>query len=394
MLDKIALIQQILSESSIDGWLIYDFHKRNALAMDFLEIPHSLFLTRRFFYWIPQKGAPIKIVNAIESHVLDFLPGEKVTYFTWKTWEEQLKKVLEGKRRIAMEYSPQNRIPSISLVDGGTLELVLQFVPEVVSSGDFIQQFTCVLTPPQRKSHLEAAFVLEEVVDRAWDFLSGCLKRKEKVTEFDVQQKMESDMKKRGCSFEGNPICAINQNSSNPHYIPEKKTSLEIKQGDFVLLDLWCKKNEVFSVYADICRVAVADFSPTPRQELIFGIVREAQKKATEFIRNRCLRGEEIRGWEVDQEARQVIEQAGFGPYFIHRTGHNIYTQDHGPGTHMDSLETFDDRKVLFETCFSIEPGIYLPKEFGVRLEYDLFITKQGDLEVSGGEQTEIKVLF
>jgi Xaa-Pro aminopeptidase len=201
-------------------------------------------------------------------------------------------------------------------------------------------------------------------------------------------------MKKKGCVFEGGPICAVNANSSNPHYVPTQQRDQEIRQGDFILIDLWGKKDTEHAIYADLCKVAVASSTPTPRQQQVFSLVRRAQKEAIEFIVHRFKEGVEVFGWEVDLVARKVIEEGGFGPYFIHRTGHNIYEKDHGPGTHMDSFETFDDRKVLRQTCFSIEPGVYLPGEFGVRLECDLLITKNGEVEVSGGVQEGIHCLF
>jgi Xaa-Pro aminopeptidase len=394
MRHAIKQVQESLQkEEGIDGWLLYDFQKRNPLAVDFLNIPSSLMLTRRLFYWIPKQGTPVKIVHATESHVLEELPGETMVYFTWQVLEKHLRMLLQGKQCIAMEYSPKGQIPALSFVDAGTLEWIREMGPRVVSSANFIQEFLCVLSSSGRKSHLEAAKILEETVDLAWNFLSGKLKKKEKVTELDVQQMMTQNIHAKGCIFEGGLICAVNQNSSNPHYVPTKERHLEIKQGDFVLLDLWCKKKEPGSIYADICRVAVADVCATPRQQEIFSLVRKAQEEATQLLRQRCKNKQEIRGWEVDRAARAVIEEAGFGSYFIHRTGHNIYTSDHGPGTHMDSLETFDDRKIVNGTCFSIEPGIYLPEEFGVRLEYDVLITLEGDVEISGGIQDAIKLL-
>jgi Xaa-Pro aminopeptidase len=186
----------------------------------------------------------------------------------------------------------------------------------------------------------------------------------------------------------------VNENSSNPHYVPSKEVHKEIHEGDFILIDLWCKKSAPGSIYGDICRVGIAAKEPTALQQEIFLIVKKAQEKATDLVRERVLEKKTIKGWEVDQAARKVIEDAGYGEFFIHRTGHNIYTQDHGPGTHMDSLETFDERLILPETCFSIEPGIYLPGRFGVRLEYDVFVTKERTVEISGGIQTELKRLL
>ncbi len=394
MMEKIKRVQALLKEEKISGWLLYDFQKKNPLAIEFLEIPPSQFLSRRFFYWIPANGEPIKIVHATEAHVLDHLPGTRVTYFKWQTLEEELKKTLKGVTSLAMEYSPRNAIPAISLVDAGTLDLVRESVPEVVSSSRLIQEFTSVLTPAQRKSQLEAAHVLDLVVESAWDFIAKSLKDKQKITEYDVQQFIIARIHSEGCLCESGPICAVNENSSNPHYVPSKEVHKEIRQGDFVLIDLWCKKNTLGAIYGDICRVGVASKEPTVLQQEIFLIVKKAQQEALLLVKERFFQNKPIKGCEVDQAARKVIEDAGYGEFFIHRTGHNIYTQDHGPGTHMDSLETFDERLILPETCFSIEPGIYLPGKFGVRLEYDVFVTKDGQVEISGGIQTELKRLL
>ena len=394
MMEKIKRVQALLKEENIEGWLLYDFQKRNFLAVEFLEIPSSHFLTRRFFYWIPVKGDPVKIVHATESHVLETLPGKTITYFKRETLEEEVKKLLQGLSSVAMEYSPRNAIPSLSLVDGGTLDLIRESVPKIVSSANFVQEFTCVLTPLQRESHLQAAHILDQTVEAAWDFLGKQLKAEEKITEYDVQQFIALKLQKEGCIFEGGPICAVNDNSSNPHYSPTREKHREIRKGDFILIDLWAKKKEQDSIYADICRVGVADTQATKKQEEIFSLVKKTQEEATDLVCQRFQEKKPIRGYEVDLAARKVIEEASLGSYFIHRTGHNIYTQDHGPGTHMDSLETYDDRLILPRTCFSIEPGIYLPGEFGIRLEYDVFVTQEGNVEISGGVQVEIKKIL
>ncbi|MBS0628195.1 MAG: M24 family metallopeptidase, partial [Verrucomicrobia bacterium] len=240
----------------------------------------------------------------------------------------------------------------------------------------------------------EAANILDTTAALTWEFLSSKLKSGIYVTEYDVQQFMVDEIVKRGCELEGDPICAVNANSSNPHYSPTKENHTAIQKGDFVQIDLWCKKKDPGSVFADISRVAVADERATDRHQEIFSIVYQAQKKATDVLKEKCAKKELVKGYELDKAAREIIEKAGFGSYFIHRTGHNIYTKDHGPGTHLDSIETWDDRPLLPNTCFSIEPGIYLPKEFGVRLEYDVYITQDFKIEVSGGIQEEIVTLL
>lgn len=391
---KIYDVQKRLQEEQVDGWLLYDFQKRNALAIDFLQIPESQHLTRRLFYWIPAKGDPVKIVHATESHVLESLPGRTLVYFRWQILEEHLKSILEGSTRIAMEYSPRNAIPYVSYVDGGILDLVREFVPKVVSSSGFLQHYSCVWTEEQRALHLESAEVLDKTASMLWERLRELLVKGIKVTEYDVQQWILAEFASHGCISEGDPICAVADHSSLPHYCPSREKHREICKGDFVLIDLWCKKKKSNAVYADISRVAIADTQPTTLQKEVFSLVRRAQKEATALVQERCRGSLPLYGYEVDIAARKVIDEAGFGEFFIHRTGHNIHTSDHGPGTHMDSIETWDERPILPRTCFSIEPGIYLPQQFGVRLEYDLFITEKNQVEISGGIQDEIVSLL
>lgn len=388
---KIAKVQSFLQESNIDGWLLYDFQRRNPLAVDFLQIPSSTHLTRRFFYWIPKEGEPVKLVHKVESHVLESLPGKAVLYLAWQELQMHLQDLLKGEKCVAMEYSPDNAIPSLSYVDAGTVDMIRSMGLQVVSSGFLIQPFVCTLTARQRKLHLEAAAVLEQVAEGAWNYIAEEIQSERPVTEWDVQNWMSSAMQVCDCEWEGSPICAVGSNSSNPHYSPTKHNARLIQKEDFVLIDLWCKKKEEGAVYADITRVGVVAKQASVRQQEIFAIVLEAQKAATQLIYEASKQRKSIAGYEVDLAARSVIERAGYGSYFIHRTGHNIYTQDHGPGAHLDSLETWDDRPLLKETCFSIEPGIYLPCEFGVRLEYDVYITKDYEVEISGGIQEEIK---
>lgn len=391
---KIAHVQQLLKEAKIDGWLLYDFHKRNPLAITFLEIPHEQHLTRRFYYWIPAQGQPIKIVHKIESHVLDKWPGEKMVYLEWELLDKCVADVLKGSKTVAMEFSPYNAIPYVSLVDAGVVDLVRKQGVEVVSSSGFSQYFTCVWDEFQYKSHCKAAEVLEISVESAWQYIQTSLSSGKCITEYDVQQKILEQFALHGCISDGDPICAVNAHSSDPHYAPAKLGCSKIQKGDFVLIDLWCKQNHPRAVYADITRVAVADTKPSKRQNEIFSIVRQAQKAATEFVRDRFRANHKVFGFEVDDVCRKVIQKAGYGEYFTHRTGHNIHVDAHGPGTHMDNLETKDTRPILAGTCFSIEPGIYLPEEFGVRLEYDVYVSQERVIQVTGGVQDEIKTLF
>lgn len=380
-------VQALLENDKLDGWLLWDFRRQNTLAAAFLGLGKDKLLSRRFFYWIPVQGEPIKIVHAIEQDVLASLPGEVRTYRTWQEYEEALEKLLQGKKRIAMEYSPKNRNPYVSKVDGGTLELVQSFGVKVESSANLLQQKTSVLDEEQMKSHRFAAKVLDETCDLAFREIANNLGN---ITEWQVQQFILQEFAKRGCETSDPPICAVNQNSANPHFSPDPQCKRAIQKGDFILIDLWCKQ----TIYADICKVGVADSSPTARQQEIFDIVKEAQDEALSLVQERFSKNEPVMGWEVDQKARDIIRRYGYGEYFIHRLGHNIGENDHGDGAHLDNFETKDGRQLLPGTCFSIEPGIYLPNDFGIRLEIDVLVEPDGKIVVTGGKQDKITCLL
>jgi Xaa-Pro dipeptidase len=388
--DKLRDIQKNLVEQNLDGWLLYDFRRSNDLAFDLLEIPEEKFFTRRFFYWIPKKGKPVKIVHRIESENLDHLPGDKLKFLAWQELESNVEKVLKGSKRVAMEYSPRNAIPYVSKVDAGTMEVVRDCGVEVVSSADLLQKYSSVWNEHKLKTHLEAADVLDKTVAKAWELIANSLRTSKELTEYDVQQFLLSEFEKNACVTEGPPICATNSHAADPHYIPAKEGSSLIKEGDFILIDLWCKKNLPDATYGDITRVGVAAKEPTKRQEEIFNIVKNARDAGTDLVKERFAKNESLMGWEVDAACRKVIEDAGYGECFIHRTGHNIDVNDHGNGAHVDNLETQDRRHILPGTCFSIEPGIYLSEEFGVRLEYDVYVDHDRSVQVTGGIQESI----
>jgi len=391
---KIQEAQKYIKEMHLDGWLLYDFHGNNELTRHFLEIPSSKMTTRRLFYWIPAKGEPVKIVHAIEAEVLDHFPGEKRTFLSWQSLEAEVGKVLKGAKRVAMEYSPRNAIPYISRVDAGTVDLIRSFGVEVVSSGDFLAHFTAVLSREQGESQIRAGKACDEVVNDAWKWIAEHIRQGKGISEYDVQQKILADFKKRDLITDHAPIVGVNAHSADPHYEPLKDRSSPIRKGDFILIDLWAKEKREGAIFGDITRVGVAADRATEKQEEVFGVVRKAQRAAVALIKSRFAHKQRIEGWEVDDAARHVIRDSGYGEFFIHRTGHSIEISLHGSGAHMDNLEMHDVRPILPGTCFSIEPGIYLPGEFGVRLEHDVYIHGDGSVEVTGGEQEEIVCLI
>lgn len=388
---RLKQAQNLLDHLGIDGWLLYDFRKTNDLACRFLDIPGHALITRRFFYWIPKQGSPIKLVHRIESASLDHLPGEKRVFSAWEELESCLSALLKDSKRVAMEYSPRNAIPYVSKVDAGTVDLVRSFGIEVVSSADLLQVYTSEWDEEQLQLHLEAAEVLDLAVAKAWNLIANSLMSDVSISEYDVQQFLLAEFERRHCTCEDPPICAVNAHAADPHYTPKAHNSAFIKSGDFILIDLWCKTKAPRAVYADITRVGVAAAKATDKQQHIFNIVRRARDAAMELLISRLRQGLPVMGWEIDQACRATIQEAGYGEFFTHRTGHNIGERDHGDGANIDNFETKDSRLLLPKTCFSIEPGIYLPGEFGIRLEHDVYIEADGrGARVTGGLQKEI----
>jgi Xaa-Pro aminopeptidase len=387
---KLIEVQKEMAIQQIDGWLLYDYKGSNPLASAFLEIPKDKMLTRRLFYWLPREGDPIKILPQIEPHTLDHLPGIKMLYKGWEDLEKSLFSLPLKGANIAMEYSPHNALPAVSRVDAGTVELLRTQGACIVSSANLLQKYTSVWSEKQLQSHLAAADVLGEVVKQTWKYIENSLKDHIAINEYHVQQFMLDYMSQAKCIAKNPPICAVNAHSADPHYTPTEKYSWPIKEGDFILLDLWCKQEEPGSVYADITRVGVAAAEPLPVHQEIFQIVKKAQGQATLFIKDNYEGGRPIEGWQVDQMCRDIISNAGHGEHFIHRTGHNIGEEVHGLGANLDNFETHDFRLLLPGTCFSVEPGIYLPDQFGVRLEYDIYLHPSGYMQVTGGIQEEI----
>ena len=391
--EKLKEVQASLCREGIEGWLLYDFRRSNSLAHIFLEIPADKMVTRRFFYWIPQKGDPIKIVPLIEPYTLDHLPGIKWCYRGWQELERLLFSLTAENVKIAMEYSPYNALPVVSKVDAGTIELIRKAGAEVVSSANLLQHYTSVWTPNQLRSHLEAASVLEAIVDLTWSYIGRALHSQTPLDEYQVQQFMLQAMSEADCQTAESPTCAVNAHSGDPHYHPQSDQALPICEGDFILLDLWCKKKVPCAVYADITRVGVAAAQPTQKQKEIFDLVKKARDQATHYIKQHYACGQPLQGWQVDQVCREIIQEGGYGEYFIHRTGHNLGEEVHGPGANLDNLETHDFRQLIPGTAFTIEPGIYLPHQFGVRLEYDIYLNPSGQMQISGGIQEELMCL-
>ncbi len=380
----LAAVQSALCEASLDGWLLYDFRGLNPLACRIVGFEEGGHRTRRWFYFIPARGEPRKLVHRIEAGVLDHVPGDKSVYLKWQELEAGVEALLSGAKRIAMEYSPRNANPYTSRVDGGTIELVKSCGVEIVSSGDLIQQFEATLTDRQIELHHKAAQLTDAAYGIVWEFIADEIRRAGQTSEVAVRDVILDHFRRNDLVTDHSPIVGVGVNSGDPHYETGTGQNTTIRRGDFVLVDLWAKCDDPDGIYSDLTRVAfVGEDVPAKIQE-VFSIVASARDAAIELVQASFARGGDIRGWQVDRAARDVIEQAGYGKYFVHRTGHSIGRETHGNGTHMDDLETHDDRRLMPRTLFSIEPGIYLP-EFGVRSEVDVLIDADGVPRVTGG---------
>jgi Xaa-Pro aminopeptidase len=386
----IPAVQQALREDSLDGWLLYDFHGSNPIATRLTDLASSAKMaTRRWYYLVPAEGAPRGLVHAIERHNLDSLPGDKVVYSGREQLASGLDQLLRGMKRIAMEYSPSNAIPYISRVDAGTVEAVRQHGIEVVSSGDLVQRFEAIWSAEALQTHRAASERLYRIKDKAFDLVRSRVRHG--LSEFDVQQSMVKWFREEGLVSDSAPCVAAQENSGNPHYQPTSALNRQIGLDEIVLLDLWGKLAAPGAVFADITWVGFTGKTVPPNYSAAFAAARDGRDAAVDLVQRAAREGREIRGYEVDRAARGVIERAGYGAQFIHRTGHSLGETVHGNGVHMDDYETHDERRLIPGTGFTIEPGIYTP-EFGVRTEINMYVGA-GGAEVTGPRQTEIVAL-
>lgn len=375
--DEIA-VQKQLNAHNLDGWLFYYFKNNDPLALSILKLEKSNHFTRRWFYFVPKDGEPIKLVHQIEPEALDSLPGKKVIYVGWSDMETKLASLLENSATVAMQYSPRNAIPYIARVDAGTIELVTSTNTKVASSHDLVQTFEATWDSSQLESHVFATNKLRHIVDEAFGKVKTAITNGDSINEYDIQQFIMSKFEEFDMTTYSPPIVAINENSGNPHYQPNKDVHKPMKKGDFLLIDLWAKQKNVHrSIYGDITWTGFIGEQVPEKYTKIFNIVRDARDKALQFVDQAVKEKRKVFGWEVDDVARNHISDAGYGKYFVHRTGHSIGEEVHGNGANIDNLETRDERALLPNTGFSIEPGIYMD-EFGVRSEIDVFIDETG----------------
>lgn len=384
-------MQKDLRAAKLDGWLFYDFRGRDPIAHRILDLPPGM-RTRRWFYFVPAKGSPKKLVHKIEAGSLAAVPGETFYYAGQKELRDNLKKALGRAKKIAMQYSPKNAIPYVAMVDAGTVELVRSLGLTVVTSADLVQKYEACWSKEQLESHLAAGRAIDRIVQEAFAHVAKSVREKKPITEYDLQQFILQKFGEAGITTDEGPDVAVNENASDPHYGPTRERSSPIREGDLLLLDVWGKQQTANSVYYDITWMGYLGASVPEKYAKVFRVLRDARDRGVELIRSSVKTGKPLQGWQVDKATRSVIEKAGYGKYFFHRTGHNIGTSVHGNGVNMDGMETQDDRHLIPHTCNSVEPGIYLP-DFGMRTELDVYVDDK-EARVTGAIQTEILPLL
>ena len=388
---NLEAIQKELRKAKLDGWLFYDFHNRDHLAYKILGLENK-HTTRRWFYFIPAKGEPKKLVSAVESTKLDSLIGKKFVYLPYEEQHKLLKKILGSSKKIAMQYSPKNNIPYVSLVDAGTIELIKSFGVKVISSADLISIFEALIDERGYQLHKEAQKDIDEIRKLAFQKIREAINSGQKLTEYELQQFIMERFRERNLYTNAEPIVGINDHPADPHFEP-KPDGYFFKEGDTVLIDLWAKKNVEGGIYYDITWVGYVGQNPPEKYVKIFEVAKNARNTAIKFIQESLSKKRKIYGWQIDDVCRNVVKKAGFGKYFIHRTGHSIGEETHGNGPNIDNLETKDERELMPGCLFSIEPGIYLPGEMAVRTEVNVFIHKDYTAEITGEIQNELVLI-
>ncbi len=375
--ESLPAIQSALSEARIDGWLLYDFHGLNPIATGLLQLPGMT--TRRLFVYIPRSGSPVAITHAIEQGPWVDWPAKwrKEKYSSWRSLESLLVELVKGKQ-VAMEYSAGDAIPYLDRIPAGVIEMVRSAGATVVSSADLVSAFYAVWTDAQRASHERAARVVSAIGQEAIRLAGDRANSGAPLTEYALQLWIRERFEAGGLFTDHGPIVAIGPNAANPHYEPLAESSATINRGEILLVDLWAREKD--GVYADQTWMGSLG-APSERESAIWLAVRDARDAAIALLRETVGAHKPVRGGEVDDAARAVITKRGYGELFIHRTGHSIDPRElHGSGPNIDNLETRDERLLIPGVGFSIEPGIYLAGDVGMRSEVNGFIGADGVL--------------
>lgn len=385
----VAKFQEFITDSNLDGWLIYDFHDINPFAKLFLPIDKKTFLSRRWFYYVPAKGTPQLLVHRIEENFFEHLHGELSVYSGWQELEAGIGRMIKGAKKIAMEYSPGAALPYVSTVDAGTIEMVRNIGVDVVSSGDIIQFFHSKWSLMGYKLHKATVPRMHKIRMKAFKTIADTINNGNTINEYEIQRQMMSDFAVNGLITDHPPIIAVNEHAALPHYAPSVDSYSPIKRGDLILIDMWAKmKDQPDATYVDITWTGFVGEDVPEEMTKVFNIVRDARDAAVNFVAAELDAGRPVKGGDADNACRKVIDEAGYGEYFTHRTGHSIDTEVHGAGVNIDAMEVRDDRQLIDGVGFSIEPGIYLPGKFGIRSEIDCYMA-DGKIEVTTAPSQE-----
>jgi Xaa-Pro aminopeptidase len=390
---ELEKIRTAIKSLGADGWLFFDFHNRDHLGLKILGMSQKGLATRRWYYFIPAEGEPIKLAHRVEPTKLDHLPGKKQMYSSWRELHSNLKDILGAPKKIAMQFSPLNAIPYVSIADGGTVDLVRSFGHEIVSSADLVLQFEALLDEKNVKSHFKAGKLVDAILVEAFNEVRKSVRTKKYKTEYEIQQFIGKRFKSNGLITDDLPIVGVNDHPANPHFAPAEKGSKKIKPGDKLLIDLWAKLDKPGAIYYDITWCAFIGDEPPEEYVKAFHIVRDARRAGFKFLNERLSAGNQIAGWEVDDVCRNVVKEAGYGDFFTHRTGHSIGEEVHGNGGNIDNFETQDTRLLVPGCLFSLEPGIYIEGKMGVRSELNVYIDGSNKAVVTGKEQDELVLI-
>ena len=388
---ELAGIQQEIRNQKLDGWLFFDHHLRDPLSYRVLGLNPAKGPTRRWYYMIPAQGDPAGMEHRIERGVLGSLPGARIPYSSWNEQLAGVRKLTTGMKRVAMQYSPMCAVPYVSTVDGGTVELVRSMGVEVASSAELIQIFEARWTPAGLESHLEAGKIVDRVRAESFALIHERTRNGAALQEVEVMKFVRKRFAQAGLVTDSGPIVGVNANASNPHYEPSEEITSPIRSGDWVLLDMWARLDQPDAMYYDITWTAFCGDRPTDEMRKVFAIVTGARDAGIRRVQDAVAAGDSLHGFEVDDAVRGFIDSSGYGSFFTHRTGHSIGHEVHGNGANMDNFETHDDRRVMPWSCFSIEPGVYLPS-FGVRAEINMFVG-ESDARVTGEIQREMALI-
>lgn len=386
-------IQTAIRALGADGWLFFDFHNRDHLGLKILGMDVNGLATRRWYYFIPADGEPVKLAHRVEPTKLDHLPGNKLMYSSWRELHSNLKELLGAPKKIAMQYSAMNAIPYVSITDAGTVDLVRSFGHDIVSSADLVSQFEALLDEKAVKSHFKAAGLVDAILDEAFDVVRKSVRAGKYKTEYEIQQFIMKRFKSKGLVTDDPPIVGTNDHPANPHFAPTQKGSRKIKPGDKLLIDLWAKLDKPGSIYYDITWCAYIGDDPDEEYLKAFEIVRNARREGFSFLNERLSAGSQVAGWEVDDICRNVVRETGYGDNFTHRTGHSIGEEVHGNGPNIDNFETQDTRQLVPGCLFSLEPGIYIEGKMGVRSELNVYIDGSKKARITGREQNELVLI-